>query len=55
MKFGEDWTKIVDFLRLFIIISFPSYKRPHGVNHFVPTIFVGDPQEMLHSNFGEVS
>ena len=28
MKFGEDWTKKVDFLCLFIIISFPSYERP---------------------------
>ena len=30
MKFGEDWTKIVDFLCLFIIISFPPSRDPMG-------------------------
>ena len=30
IEFGEDWTKKVDFLCLFIIISFPSHERPHG-------------------------
>ena len=30
MKFGEDWTKKVDFLCLFIIISFPPTRDPMG-------------------------
>ena len=33
IELGEDWTKKVDFLSLFIINSFPSHERPHGVNH----------------------
>ena len=44
----------VDFLCLFINkISFLSYERPHGVNHFVQTIFVGKPEEMSHHKFEE--
>ena len=53
IKFGKDWTKKVDFLCLFIIISFPSYERPHRVNHFMLTIFVVEPEEMSLHKFGE--